>query len=113
MESGSNVNQIDAETAIRLPVPLVDLRGWVLVDFWTPWCTPCQIMNPVLEQLSRTKSVRLVKVNLDEYPDLCSLLDIQAIPTLILVKDGAEIDRNVGLIPYIKLQEWILEHQRS
>lgn len=106
------MSQIDTK-ALGLPVPEADLQGWVLVDFWTPWCTPCLAMNAILEELCQGGSVRLVKVNLDEHPELCSILDIQAIPTLILTKDGTEIARNVGLTPCSKLEQWISEHQKS
>lgn len=78
-----------------------------LVDFWAPWCGPCRMIAPVVEDLARDYDGRalLVKVNTDENVQVASQLGIMGIPTLILFKDGQEVDRVVGYAPRHVLEE--------
>jgi thioredoxin 1 len=73
----------------------------VLVDFWAPWCGPCRMTNPMLERLAREKAGRLVvaKVDIDENPGLAGRYQVQAVPTLMLVRNGAVVDRWSGALP--------------
>lgn len=72
----------------------------VLVDFYAPWCGPCQMMAGILEQVNAQmqKQVRIVKINTDQYPDLASRYQIQALPTLVLFKQGRPVDRIEGVV---------------
>lgn len=71
----------------------------VLMDIWAPWCGPCKMLMPVLEEISKeTDAFQIVKVNADEEPDIVSEYKVSSIPTLIVVKDGKEVNRSVGLI---------------
>ncbi len=69
------------------------------MDFWAPWCGPCRMQTPILERLATdgTIKARIIKVNTDEAPDLAQKLGISSIPTLILFRDGSEIERMVGV----------------
>ena len=73
--------------------------GLVLVDFWAPWCGPCRMQTPILERLVAGGSIsaKIMKLNTDEAPSIAQGLGIQAIPTLILFRDGVEVDRMVGV----------------
>jgi thioredoxin len=73
----------------------------VLVDFYAPWCGPCQMMVPILEQVNAHLKERLqvVKINTESYPQLASQYGIQALPTLVLFKNGLPTERIEGAMP--------------
>jgi len=72
-----------------------------LVDFWAAWCVPCKMMAPVLNDLADNISndVRICKVNVDEYGTLANKFSVRGIPTIIIFRDGKEVDRVVGVKP--------------
>ena len=73
----------------------------VLVDFYAPWCGPCQMMAPILEQVNKQmqQKLRVVKINTDKYPQLASQHQIHALPTLVFFKQGQPVERIEGVVP--------------
>jgi thioredoxin 2 len=81
----------------------------VLVDLWAPWCGPCRLVGPAVEQSASDFAGRLkvVKVNVDEAPTVVRRLGVQGVPTLILTHQGTVLDRKVGALPAAELSGWL------
>jgi thioredoxin 1 len=77
----------------------------VLVDFWAPWCGPCRVVAPVLEEIAGERpDLRIVKLNIDENQQTAANFQILAIPTMVLFRNGAEAKRIQGAMPKKRLQ---------
>jgi len=81
----------------------------VLVDFWATWCGPCRMVSPALEQLAteRTGVIKLVKVDVDRAPALGQRFQIQAVPTLLVLRGGEVAARQAGAAPVAVLRRWL------
>ena len=82
-------------------------EGLVIVDFYADWCGPCQMLAPVLEQLEKETSIKIIKINVDEIPDIARAFRIMSIPTLMLFKDGKLVKKELGYMPIERLREFI------
>ena len=84
----------------------------VIVDLWAPWCGPCRMVAPILEQVAQARAgqVKVVKVNVDELPEVSARYGVQGIPTLLLLDRGREVARQVGAVPAHELDRWLDAH---
>lgn len=80
----------------------------VLVDFWAPWCGPCRMLGPILEEVAEENPDLVVaKVNVDEEGDLAQAFGVSSIPLLVVMKNGKPVNQSVGLIPKEKVLELV------
>ncbi|TLS49480.1 thioredoxin [Paenibacillus antri] len=91
---------------------VVGRDGLVLVDFWAPWCGPCRMIAPVLEEMAAEAGDKLTvaKLNVDDNPESAAANGVMSIPTLKLFKNGVEVDMIVGFRDKTQLKQWVEQH---
>ena len=111
MEPQSNIVDADIQS-FAAEVIEASREQLVMVDFWAPWCGPCRLIAPVLEELAAENgdAVKITKVNVDENQALAGQYGIRSIPSLLFFKDGQVLEMVVGAHPKDTLQSKITEH---
>ena len=79
---------------------VLNQKGVVVVDFWAPWCGPCRMVGPVMEEIAAERpNIKVGKINIDEQPELARQFRVMSIPTLVVMKNGEVVNRSVGAKP--------------
>ena len=92
--SAININQANFQNEV------IDSDRPVLLDFWAPWCGPCRMVVPIVEEIAAERSdVKVGKVNVDEQPELARQFGVMSIPTLVVMRDGKIVRQAVGAQP--------------
>jgi thioredoxin 1 len=104
--SGENVTgKLPDVTDETFQAEVLDSERPVLVDFWAPWCGPCRVVHPILEEMATEREdLLVVSLNTDENQETAAKYEVLSIPTLILFRDGAEAKRVIGAMPKRRLE---------
>ena len=96
---------IREDTDTNFQAEVIEADGPVLVDFWAPWCGPCRVVGPVLEEIaSEREGLKIVKLNVDENQQTAAAFEVLSIPTMILFKNGQVAKKVIGAYPKKRLE---------
>ena len=87
---------------------VINSEGPVLVDYWADWCGPCKMIAPIIEELAgeyADKGIKIAKVDIDAAPELATKFSVMNVPTLLFLKDGAEVDKLIGAQSKAEIQK--------
>lgn len=119
-ETKNDLNSSNPGIGLNTPITLTDYNfdemtkkyDKLLVDFWAPWCGPCKMVSPIIDQLAYEYSGKVVfgKLNVDDNPTVANIFGVQSIPTLIIFKEGVAIDGVMGAASKAQLIATISKH---
>ena len=89
---------------------VLEAEGLVLVDFWAPWCGPCRMLEPTIEELAEETGVKVCKVNVDEHTEYAQKYGIMSIPNIVFFKNGEIVDALIGLQDKDSFTDTIKKH---
>ena len=108
--SGKEENAMEVlnVTSANFEEEVLNSEKTVLIDFYADWCGPCKMFSPVVEAVANeNEDIKVVKVNVDNAQDLAIQYQVMSIPTVVIIKDGKEINRNVGMVSKSQLLEMV------
>ena len=104
----TKTSKIVVVTSETFEKEVINCKKPVLIDFYADWCPPCKKLSPIVEKVANENSnVKFVKINIDDEEELANKYNISSIPTLLLIKNGEEIERSVGLISKTQVENLI------
>ena len=87
---------------------VINAKKPVLLDFWAPWCGPCRMVSPVIDEIAQERADVLVgKVNVDEQPELAQQFGVMSIPMLVVLRDGKVVSKSVGAKPKVRILDML------
>lgn len=100
-----NVLEVNSE---NFEVEVLNSDRTVLIDFYADWCGPCKVLSPIINELANENdSVKFVKINIDEEQIIANKYGVMSIPTLVVIKDGEEVNRSVGIISKTEITDMV------
>ena len=91
--------KVEKISSKEFPVEVLQAREPVLIDFYADWCGPCKMLSPIIDEVAQENDdIKVVKVNVDESSDIALEYKVMSIPTLLVIKNGQEVARSIGVI---------------